>query len=235
MYGTAALVESGAAAAAAVMAALMSGVGQHVDFSIVESQLGSADRRHNTVIAYEFSGRRSVRREPAASGLANGVYPCADGYVEVTAAGLRMDRIADMLGNPAWLADPKWQDLRAQVDVGLIEEFNAHFYGWLMERTKREVWDEARRAKVLCGPLFTVQELFDDPHFRGRAFWQEVTHAELGAFEMPGRPFVMNGSPWELRRPAPLLGEHTAAVLREAGYSDAEVAALAARGVVEVR
>ncbi|MCH8902233.1 MAG: CoA transferase, partial [Chloroflexi bacterium] len=52
---------------------------------------------------------------------------------------------------------------------------------------------------------------------------------------MPGRPFIMNDSPWELRRPAPLLGEHTAELLREAGYADSEIEELAAQRVVEVR
>ena len=238
MYGTAALVQSGAAAATAVMAALMVGreqrAGQHVDFAIVDSHFGGNDRRHSTVIAHEFSGRHQMRTATGSIGLANGVYPCADGYVEFTAAALRMDRLADMLGDPVWLADPKWRDPSAAADLALLEEFNANFYGWLMERTKREVWAEARRAKVLCGPLLTIQEIVEDPHFRERGFWQQVAHPELGAVEMPGRPFAMNDSPWALRRPAPLLGEHTAEVLREAGYSDVETESLASEGVVGV-
>jgi crotonobetainyl-CoA:carnitine CoA-transferase CaiB-like acyl-CoA transferase len=237
-YGTAALVQSGAAAATAIMAALFAGaagVGQHVDFAIVDSHFGGNDRRHSTVIAHEFSGRHQFRTAAGSIGLANGVYPCADGYVEFTAAGLRMDRLADMMSNPVWLADSKWYEPTAAGDLALVEEFNANFYAWLMERTKREVWSEARRAKVLCGPLFTVQEIVDDPHFRDRGFWQEMTHAEAGSFEMPGRPFIMDGSPWSLRRPAPLLGEHTGEVLREAGYSDGQIDALAADAVVSVR
>ena len=238
MYGTAALVESGAAAATAAMAAFMVGreqeIGQHVDFSIVDSQLGGVDRRHATTIAYDFSGRKTIRHAGAAMGV-GGVYPCADGYVEFTGASRFLGRMADMMGNPEWLQDPKWRQPGAIAAPGAADEFNAHFYGWLAERTRSDIWAEARRARVVCGPLFSVRELFDDPHFRERGFWQEVTHPELGAFEMPGRPFIMSDSPWELRRPAPLLGEHTIEVLSEAGYSDREIRELAQQRVVGAR
>lgn len=239
MYGTAALVESGAAAAAATMGAMMvgvgQGIGQHVDFSIVDSQLAGNDRRHASAIAYEYSGKKSFRTGGGGGSLAEGTYPCADGWVEFTAASQRMDRLADMLGKPDWLADPKWYTPMAALNPALIEEFSGHFYGWLSERTKREIWQEARRAKVLCGPLFTVAELREDPHFVPRKFFVTMDHPELGSIEIPGRPFIMPESPWELRRPAPLLAQHTGELLAEAGYSAGEIAQLASSGVVEVR
>ena len=49
---------------------------------------------------------------------------------------------------------------------------------------------------------------------------------------MPGRPFVMSASPWALRRPAPLLGEHTDEVLRGRGYSPERIAELRRNGVI---
>jgi len=239
MYGTAALVESGAAAATAIFAAFLvareQGVGQHVDFSIADSHFGGNDRRHATAIGYEFSGRKSVRTAGPTIALASGVYPCADGYVEFTAASVRMDRLSEMLGNPEWLADPKWREPATAFNPQSVEEFSAYLYGWLASRTKREVWAEARRAKVLCGPLFTIADLFQDPHFRGRGFWEDVAHSEMGAFEMPGRPFIMNDSPWELRRPAPLLGQHTVEILREMEFPDSQIDALLEARVVGAR
>jgi crotonobetainyl-CoA:carnitine CoA-transferase CaiB-like acyl-CoA transferase len=85
-------------------------------------------------------------------------------------------------------------------------------------------------------PLNTAEDLLNDPVFRDRGFWVEVEHAVMGKVTMPGRPFIMSETPWELRRPAPLLGEHTEEVLREAGFEEARIASLvaAARPKAEV-
>lgn len=237
MFGTAAMVESGSSAAGAVMASLFvsaqQGIGQHVDFAIVDSHFGGADRRHVSAVVYEFSGRRTPRVPIDSRGILRGVYPCADGYVEFSGAGTRLDRFATMLGEDGeWLRDPKWAEPGALLDAANSEEFDGNFYPWLLTHTKREIWELARQARVLCGPLFTVQELVEDEHFRSRGFWQRVNHPAAGEFEMPGRPFIMNDSPWELRRPAPLLGEHTDDVLREVGFDDAGIRALRSEGVV---
>ncbi len=238
LYGSAALVQSGGAAATAVMAALMigakQGIGQQVDISITDTHLGGADRRHATVMGAEYAGLKSPRFPRGAQQLAMGIHPCADGYVEMGSAD-RLDRLADMLGHPDWIRDPKWQDPRARGDPDAIEEFNAHLLEWLMQRGKREVWAEARRAKVMCGPLFTVREIFEDPHFRESGFWQKISHAVMGEVEMPGHPFTMHDSPVEWRCPAPLLGEHSAEILGELGYDHAETDELVARGVVGVQ
>jgi crotonobetainyl-CoA:carnitine CoA-transferase CaiB-like acyl-CoA transferase len=221
MAGTAALFESGAAIAPAIMAALFSaklhGVAQHVDIALAETHLGGVDRRHATAIAYQYSGRKTLRAAGGATGMPQGVYPCADGYVDFTNAGGRPDRVADMLGHPDWLNDPLFKDPAARFKPEVIEAWNANFLVWCLERTRREIWAEARRARVMCGPLFTMEDLFQDEHFRGRGFWQRATHPMLGDVEIPGRPFIMGEGGWTLRRPAPLLGEHTEEVLREAG------------------
>jgi crotonobetainyl-CoA:carnitine CoA-transferase CaiB-like acyl-CoA transferase len=162
--------------------------------------------------------------------MAAGVMPCADGYMEWSSALLRRDRFGDMIGNPDWYQDPRWADPASAADPALVEEFNAYFLGWCIERTKREIWAEARRAKVLCAPLFTMEDLFADNHFRDRGFWTQVDHPVMGTVTIPGRPFIMQSGGWELRRPAPMLGEHTREVLKEAGLHDAAVAEVVGGG-----
>ena len=219
MYGTAALVESGAAFSAAVMAALTAaerdGVGQHVDFSIADSQLGGADRRHAWMIGFEFSGKRSPRPSIDARAALQGIYPCANGYIEFTGAAGRLDRFKDMLGHPEWLDDERWAVPGALGQPEISAEFEGHLYGWLMEHTKEEIWAKAREARVLCGPLFSTAELAQDQHFHNRGFWTQATHEELGTVQIPGRPFIMPASPWSLRRVAPKLNEHDAEIRRE--------------------
>ena len=229
MAGTAALFESGAAIAVGVMGALFAskrhGIGQHVDISLAETHFGGVDRRHATAIAFQFSGRKTLRLASHGGGMPQGIYPCADGYVDFTNAGLRPDRVADMLNHAEWLNDPRYSDPMQRMNPAVIEDWNANFIVWCIERTKREIWDEARRAKVMCGPMFTMEDLFTDEHFRDRGFWAKADHSELGQITIPGRPFQMQHGGWELRRAAPLLGQHTDEVLREAGLDPATIAA----------
>ena len=219
MYGTASLVESGSAAALAILAAIRvshdQGIGQHVDFAISDSHFGGADRRHVPAIAFEFSGRRTPRPPMGTRPILSGVYPCADGYMEFSAAGTRWDRFQTMLDYPEWATDAKWQSPGALMNPELKDEFEGHFFPWLFEHTKRDIWAKAREARVLCGPLFSVDELSEDPHFRSRGFWECIPHPVLGEVETPGRPFILPLCPWEIRRPAPLLGQHTEEVLAE--------------------
>ena len=236
MYGTAAMVECGAAVATALLAAVtvseLQGIGQRVDFALADAQFNGVDRRHAATIGWEFAQRQTLRAPGPAAGMLAGVYPCADGYVEFSGAATRIDRLDQMLDSPEWLQESKWREPGVGLRADLVDEFHANFLPWLLERGKREIWSAARAAKVLCAPLLTVDELFADDHFRGRGFWKTVEHDELGEFEMPGRPFTMPASPWSLRRPAPRLGEHTDEVLAECGFDAAQISDLRTAGVI---
>ena len=72
-----------------------------------------------------------------------------------------------------------------------------------------------------------------DEQFRARGFFVEVDHPATGTLTYPGAPFNMDGTPWEIRNPAPTLGEHNREVWGEKfGYSDLELGQLRAMEVI---
>ncbi|MFN0095675.1 MAG: CaiB/BaiF CoA transferase family protein [Dehalococcoidia bacterium] len=230
------LLQCGAMGAVAAMGALTAyevhGIGQHVELSLFDVQINSVDRRSSAILAYRFSGRVNTRPAAAGAGLAGGIYPCADGYVEVTAsAGNYWRRFTEMIGDPE-LIDPKWNDPRFQAIPANKEVADGIIYPWMLTRTRAEVWEAARKAHALVAPLYTGLDVFQDPVFRERGLWTEVEHAVLGRFPMLGRPYVFDKTPWRIRSAAPCLGEHTRAVLRESGASAAQVDTWMDEGVV---
>jgi len=76
-------------------------------------------------------------------------------------------------------------------------------------------------AGVPCGPIHDYRQVFEDPHTQAREM-----EVRVGSTRMLGIPVKMSETPGAVRRAAPRLGEHTDEVLREAGLSDAEIAAL---------
>ncbi len=233
MGGTASLVQCGAMAAigalGAVYATEVHGITQRVDVSLFDVQLNSVDRRSSAIMAYRFCGR--VNAPPAVAGPSTGagvvgVFPCADGYVEMTAsAGPYWQRFAEMIDRPDF-QEPKWSDPAWVSSPEAREEVDIALYPWLAERTRAEVWEAAREAHAILAPLFTATDLYEDPVFRERGLWTEVEHETLGQFPMLGRPYTLRETPWAIRRAAPLLGQDTDAILDEAGYDAAAIAEL---------
>ena len=241
--GNVGLYQAGAVAAVATMGATLAGSfapdsdnppGQHIDVSILETQLGSVDRRQSALLAYQYTGELSHRPASGGSGgYPNAVYPTADGYLQINGSRMYWPRAVAMLGNPPELNAERWRDPASQGDPAMQEEFESeHFLPWLLARANAEAWQAAQENRVLSGPINTMADIDADPSFNSRGAFTEGDHPAAGPLRYPGRPFIMNQSPWQLRRTAPLLGQHTAEILAGLGYDDAAIAALVDSGVV---
>ena len=241
--GNVGLYQAGAVAAVATMGAALAGSfaqdagdapGQHIDVSILETQLGSVDRRQSTLLAHQYTGKISQRPPSGSSGgYPNAVYPCSDGYLQINGSRMYWPRTVAMLGSPPELTAERWQATEAQGNRAMQEEFEAEYLlPWMLERTRAEAWQAAQDNRVLSGPINTMADLDADTSFNARGVFAEGNHPSAGRLRYPGRPFTMNESPWQLRSTAPLLGEHTAEVMGELGYTDAEIARLCESGAV---
>jgi formyl-CoA transferase len=85
-------------------------------------------------------------------------------------------------------------------------------------------WLAAFQARgIPCGPINTYPEVFADPQVRSRQMVVELEHPTLGRMPSLGSPIKMSETPPVVQRRAPLLGEHTAEILREAGLSEEQI------------
>ena len=234
--GTVGLYQAGAMAAVATMGALFAAryqdVGQHVDVSIMETHLGTQDRRTSSLVGYQYTGENNPRVPLSTAGYPIGIYPCQDGYFDLLGGLVYFSRVVRMLGEPDFLRDPKWYTPTAQTDPDLKEEFEAYFLAWCMEYTRKEIWEMGQAASVLCAPVNTVEDVINDPVLAERGSFGQLWHPEVGDVKITGRPFIMTETPWQIQRPPPLLGEHNEEVLGGLGYSKADVARLKSEGVI---
>ncbi len=208
------------------------GVGQRIDISIMETQAISVNHRAYGLTMYRYNGRSTPRGTRLGAAYPTGVFPCANGYIVIAATGARFSRAVKMMGNPPELMDPKWYTRTAPNDPALKEEFDAMFLGWCMDHTKQEIFELGQEAGTIVAPTNTIDETFKDPQFNDRGVFAEVEHPVIGKVKFAGRPFIMAETPWAIRRPAPLLGQHNSEVYSELGYTKGDMVMLRETGVI---
>jgi crotonobetainyl-CoA:carnitine CoA-transferase CaiB-like acyl-CoA transferase len=128
-------------------------------------------------------------------------------------------------------ADPRFATAQGRQEHR--DELDAIVLPWMMERTRREIFEQLQAHGVQCAPVQKVDETITDPQTVARGFYTEIDHPETGSVLYPGAPFIVDGSPWEIRSPAPRLGEHNEDVLcGELGLSREELASLKSQRIV---
>ena len=235
VYNNAVQYQAGACAAVATMTALfgseMRGEGEMVDISIMETQAAGIDRTPTFRIAYQYTGDVNERL-PTTQGFATGAFPCKDGYVTIMGGSIFFPKLAAMLEMPELLEHPVYANLLEQAKPEVAEEFLEILLPWMLERTKIEVWEAAQAQRMLSSPIYTTEDLLADPHYNERGFWVDIDHPLAGTFKYPGAPFKMSETPWKIKRPAPLLGQHNEEVLGDLGYSKEDLLILRQQGVI---
>jgi|TARA_B100001971_G_scaffold122917_1_gene113224 crotonobetainyl-CoA:carnitine CoA-transferase CaiB-like acyl-CoA transferase len=235
LAGNIVAMHSGSVAAYASTLALFdaedSGEGQHIDVSVYETQAGFRDRRVVWLTAHSYTGYLGSRPDPAVR-VASGTRPCADGYVNILGFGPRFRNICEMIGHPELADHPVLSNPAGRSDPEAAYLFDEYYIPWLMEHTMLEAVTVAQEHHLLAGPINNVEDIFHDPHFAERGFWDPIEHPRAGELTYPGRPFKMYGAELPHRSPAPLLGQHTDEVLSELGRSAEDIAELRERGIV---
>lgn len=221
---------AGLAGALAILMAVYreeaTGGGDHIDLSIYETQAGGKDRRQLALLAHAYSGV-ITRRHDTAFAICSGVRPCSDGYINLLGNGPRLPAVLRMIGREDLLDRPELRGPEDRIPADLVEEIETSYLGWTTAHTMREALAIAQEYRILGGTVHTIADVLADPSFRERGMWESIDHPVAGPAEYPSRPFIMSDSPRPPARRAPLLSEHTEAVLTgELGYSQEDIARL---------
>ncbi|WP_043113437.1 CaiB/BaiF CoA transferase family protein [Solimonas soli] len=207
---------AGLYAAIGVLAALnrrhVSGLGQHIDVSLFEAQLGAM---LNTFSAWFNAGThlgRTGNDHPSAAPY--GVYEVEDGYILIATFNDReFARLARLLGHAEWAEDPRFAKNGARVaNRALLKSLVAEA---LRGRTKAEWVKLLNEGTVSCGPINDMAAVEQDPQVQARGIVVELQHPVMGKVRTAASPMRFSESPVTYRMAPPLVGEHTDAVLEE--------------------
>lgn len=203
------------------------GQGQFIDASLFDAALA-----FSIWDACEYWGTGVVPTPVGTSNKMSAPYQAVrskDGWFVMGATNQRLwTRLCEALERPDLLADARFKDNAARLKHRevLIEELEKTF----ATRTSDEWVNDLLALGLPAGPMYTYPEAFESEHGRHRHMRMEIDHPVEGEVPNIGFPVKLTGTPQQVRRHPPLLGEHNAEVLAEAGLSADDIAALEKAG-----
>jgi formyl-CoA transferase len=221
-------ITAGMFSSTAILAALrardLTGEGQLIDLSLLDTQVALLANVASNYLVGGQEPRRLGNAHPNITPYE--AFRARDRWFALAAANERQWAIlCDVIDRPGLRDDPRFADNNARVDNrgDLRQILDAAF----LSRDVEEWLAEFRRAGLPCGPINTIPEVFAHPQADARDLRTGIDHPSAGTVQFPGFPYKLSQTPASVRMPPPLLGQHTQEVLTELlDYSPEEVAVL---------
>ena len=225
---------AGLYAALGIMIALLeretSGAGQWVQTSLLHSQIAMLDFQ---AARYLMSGevpQQAGNDHPTS--MPTSVYKTADGHINIAASGdgnwqrlCQAIEREDMLRDPRFDAEAKRSDNRIALNAEINQSSVAYKSADLVAKLNA--------AGVPCGPIYSMDEVFADPQVQHLQCAVSVEHPKLGNIKLVSQPVTLSRTPATITSATPELGQDSAAILSELGYTDAEIIQLRERKIIQ--
>jgi succinyl-CoA---D-citramalate CoA-transferase len=200
------------------------GRGQVIDVALYESVFNVMES-----LLPEFDAQGVVRERSGSAlpGIApSNLYPCSDGaYVLIAGnADSLYHRLMTTIGREDLRDDPGLA--RNDGRAARMQEIDDAIAAWTLERTQDAVLAAMEQAEVPAGRIYSAADIAADPHYAARGMIEQIVAGDGAPLKVPGIVPKLSATPGAIRSAAPALGAHTDEVLRAAGYSAAEIAAL---------
>ena len=220
-------INAAVATTAALFQRMTTGFGQAIDVSTVECL---ASHLVQAVPYYSYMGAIKGRRPVRGSGFEE-LMPARDGYVIPSVQGSQpWSTVADLIGVPE-LHDERFASGSGRIEYG--EEIYDLLVQGLAEWDRKALHQASGERRLVFGMAQDAGDLFDCPHLEERNFYRAVDHPVVGEMKYPGMGPKLSGLEYEVRRAAPLLGQHNREIFcDELGRSAAELSQLRSLGVI---
>src|SRR3954453_20127322 len=207
----------------------VSGEGQWVQTSLLQAQIFMLDFQAARWLMENDVPKQAGNNHPTS--IPTGVFKTSDGYINIATTGGRIwERCAQAIGAPELVSNPDYATApaRSKNRDALNAEINK-----LTEKKSTETWvRELNDAGVPCGPIYSIDQMFEDAQVRHLGIAQDVPNAENRHIRLVGQPVSLSRTPSKMVARPPEFGEQTDEVLAEFGFNANEIAELRQAKVV---
>jgi len=191
-----------------------SGLGQHIDLALLDCHVAMLSNQN---LNYMTSGQAPERVGNAHQNVVPyQVFKTADGFMILAVGNDSQFRaFTKVAGKAQWATDERFATnsvriINRQLLIPMVEEL-------MLTRTRDEWIAALEPVGVPCGPIQSIDQVFDHPQVKSRELWREIPHPLAGTSPTTASPIRYSETPVQYRRAAPMLGEHTEEILRELG------------------
>ena len=207
----------------------VSGQGQWVKTSLLQAQIFMLDFQATRWLMEHEVAPQAGNNHPTS--IPTGVFKTRDGYINIASAGQAIwERFCKAIEAEEFLQDPRYANGASRSQHR--DALNAAIETYTRRYDSEELIALLNKAGVPCGPIYSIDQVFNDPQVQHLEMAQTVRHPVLGPVQLVGQPFTLSHHSKALRMAPPERGQDTEAVLTALGLSPEEITGLRARDII---